>query len=355
MNQLVTVFFCIGALDFLIGGRLKMGEAFERGFGALPNLFITMTGFMTLAPWLSEVAAPVVGPMMRAIGADPSFFAAMVISCDSGGAVLAKAMADDPAAGLYNGLILAGFLGTTITFTIPYSVFNASKENRSAVIRGLMVGFVSIPIGGFLSGLIAGIPMGIVVANTIPAVVMAVLLVILFKVSPEKTAVLFQGLMFVVRAISLFGACVLVLKEFVGLEIVSPIAPASETFSVIATIAFYLAGILTFVKLLQMVLNEPIKKFGKILDIDARGVVGIFTSMCNSMGVIFDIKNYEPRSAMLNVAFLVPGCFAIGDFLAFALQFAPEAAIPQMIGKLITAFGALAAAAVWGTGEEKKA
>ena len=61
-------------------------------------------------------------PVFSAVGCDPSLFASLFLSCDAGGAVLAAQIAQEPSAGLYNGLIVAAFLGSTINGTIPLAL-----------------------------------------------------------------------------------------------------------------------------------------------------------------------------------------------------------------------------------------
>lgn len=115
MAWISAVFFCLGAADTLLGDRLGLGSAFRQGFAAVVDLLLLMTGFMALAPWLGTHLAPVITPVFSAVGCDPSLFASLFLSCDAGGAVLAAQIAQEPAAGLYNGLIVAAFLGSTST------------------------------------------------------------------------------------------------------------------------------------------------------------------------------------------------------------------------------------------------
>ena len=350
MERLAAVFFCIGALDFLTGSRLHLGEAFRRAFGTLPGLFITMTGFMCLAPWISGVAAPAVGPLMTMIGCDPSFFAGLLISCDSGAAVLAREMALDPEAGLYNGMIVASYLGVTISFTIPYALMNSSDVNRGAVVRGLLVGFVTIPLGCVISGVLGGFPAGVILSGLLPIIAMCVLLILLFRISPAAAQKVFLLISYIVRGVSLFGFSAVVLKEYAGISLVGNMTPLDEVLPVIGRIAVFLAGILPAVELLRLVLKKGFDTAASILKIDAEGVNALVTSAVNSMPVIFDLAAYEPRSAMLNTAFFTSACFAVGDFLAFAMQFSPRTALPLMAGKLAAGGIALAAAAAWGPG-----
>ncbi len=120
-----------------MGDRLGLGSAFRQGFAAVVDLLLLMTGFMALAPWLGTHLAPVITPVFSTVGCDPSLFASLFLSCDAGGAVLAAQIAQEPSAGLYNGLIVAAFLGSTINGTIPLALGRLTGTKRAAAVRGL--------------------------------------------------------------------------------------------------------------------------------------------------------------------------------------------------------------------------
>ena len=145
MAWISAVFFCLGAADTLLGDRLGLGSAFRQGFAAVVDLLLLMTGFMALAPWLGTHLAPVITPVFSAVGCDPSLFASLFLSCDAGGAVLAAQIAQEPSAGLYNGLIVAAFLGSTINGTIPLALGQLTGTKRAAAVRGLFLGFLVLP------------------------------------------------------------------------------------------------------------------------------------------------------------------------------------------------------------------
>ena len=152
MAWISAVFFCLGAADTLLGDRLGLGSAFRQGFAAVVDLLLLMTGFMALAPWLGTHLAPVITPVFSAVGCDPSLFASLFLSCDAGGAVLAAQIAQEPSAGLYNGLIVAAFLGATINGTIPLALgrltgTNKKTDRKNSEIAGAFCGDLDhIPI-----------------------------------------------------------------------------------------------------------------------------------------------------------------------------------------------------------------
>ena len=72
--------------------------------------------------------------------------------------MLAAQIAQEPSAGLYNGLIVAAFLGSTINGTIPLALGRLTGSKRAAAVRGLFLGFLVLPVGCLLTGALCGIP-----------------------------------------------------------------------------------------------------------------------------------------------------------------------------------------------------
>ncbi len=344
MSYLAALFFCLGAADFLMGNRFGIGQAFREGLDAIVELLFLMTGFIALAPWINDVTAPVIAPLFESVGCDPSLFAGMLLSCDSGAAVLAQSMAADPTAGLYNGMIVGAFLGITIMITIPLVLENAKGSKKAAVVKGLLVGFVTLPFGCVLTGVLAGFPIALILRNTWPVLVLSLILLLLFRVCQDKVLVIFQVLSLIIRSIALAGFAISVVQETLGVTILHNLTPLSEIFPVICNIGVFLAGILPFMAVLRRILTKPLQKLGQALQINQDSVIGFFICAANPIPVMIGCDKLDDRGCTLNVAFLTAACFAAGDFLAFSMQFAPQLAVPLMIGKLLTGIGSLCAA-----------
>jgi ethanolamine transporter len=355
MTYIAAIFFCLGAADYLLGNRFGLGESFREGLDAIVELLFLMTGFIALSPWLNDVIGPVISPFFLKLGCDPSLFAGMLLSCDSGAAVLASSLAVDSTAGLYNGMIVGAFLGINIMITIPLVLENTRGKNQNPAVQGLLVGFLTLPFGCVITGILAGIPIKIILANTWPVLCISVLLLILFKVFSDKILSIFQGLSFVIRAIALTGFAIDAVQGTLGITILPNLTPLNDIFPVICNIGVFLAGILPFMALLRRILNKPLRALGKVLKINDASVIGLIICAANPIPVMLSSDKLDQKGCFLNVAFLTPACFAAGDFLAFSMQFHRPIAIPLMIGKLITGLLGLGGALVFERIKNKQA
>lgn len=206
INQVITwaavLFLILGGVDYLLGGRFGLGSEFEKGFAAAGRLLLCMTGFIVLAPVLAQLLSPAVSPLFRAVGMDPSLFSGLLLANDSGGAVLALELADDPEMGRFSGLIVGSMMGTTVMFTIPLTVAETTPEHRTAAIYGLLAGIITVPIGCLAGGLAAGFDPGAVLRNILPVLLIALFLTLMLIFF--RTAI--------VGALSLLGKGILALS-----------------------------------------------------------------------------------------------------------------------------------------------
>jgi hypothetical protein len=146
-----------------------------------------MLGMMTIAPALAGLLIPVINPVAKVFGFDPSALAGILIANDMGGAALADSIASDALLGAFHGLCVASMLGATISFTIPVALQSAKKENHDDVLLGLLCGICTIPVGCFISGVVMGISPLTVLINLLPALLISIIIELATKSEEKKT------------------------------------------------------------------------------------------------------------------------------------------------------------------------
>ena len=50
----ISIFFLIGAIDYIIGNKLKLGKYFEDGIKTMGPLVISMVGILSLTPVITR-------------------------------------------------------------------------------------------------------------------------------------------------------------------------------------------------------------------------------------------------------------------------------------------------------------
>lgn len=348
----MAAFAVLGAIDRILGNRFGLGQEFENGILAMGSLALAMVGIVSLAPVLAAILRPVVVPVFRLLGADPAMFAGSLLACDMGGGALAQQMTEDPQAALLGGVITGSMLGATIVFTIPVAMGILEESDRPVMAKGILCGIVTIPVGILVGGLVAGYPIMMVLRNLLPIVILAALIALgLWKAESAMVrgfAVFGKG----VVALVTIGLAAAIVEALTGFALIPGMAPISEGFATVGTIAIVLAGAFPLVFVITKLLRKPLMAVGKTLGINDAAAAGLIASLANSIATFGLVKDMNYRGKVVNIAFAVSAAFVFGDHLGFAAGFAPEIMGAMIAGKLAGGISAIAVA-LWLTRKEE--
>ena len=342
--DMMAVFALLGGLDRILGGRFGLGSRFEEGILSMGSLALAMVGIVSLAPVLAGILKPIVVPVYRLLGADPAMFAGTVLACDMGGGPLARQLTADPQAADLGGVITGSMLGATVVFTIPVAMGILEERDRPAMAKGILCGMVAIPFGILAGGLTAGYAFPMVLRNLVPIVLMALLIALgLWRAEKAMVAAFtaFGKILVAVVTVGLSGA---IIQALTGFAVIPGLAPISEGFETVGTIAIVLAGAFPLVYVLTRVLNKPLMALGKLLGINEPASAGLIASLANSIATFGMVKDMDDRGKVVNIAFAVPAAFVFGDHLGFTAGFAPELLPAMIVGKLVGGVVALGVA-----------
>ena len=327
-------FALFGAVDRIFGNKTGLGKEFENGILAMGALSMAMLGIIVLAPVLARILRPVVVPVYQFLGADPAMFAGTILACDMGAAPLAAELTEDSQAALLGGVITGSMLGATVVFTIPVAMGILQKEDRPFLAKGILCGIVTIPVGILVSGLVAGFPFMMVLRNLIPVVIIAALIALgLWKA--EKFMI--KGFGWFGKGITALitaGLGLAIFQELTGFTFLPNLAPLSEGFQTVGSIAIVLAGAFPLVYLLTKLLRKPLLRLGKLLGIGDIAAGGLVATLANSIATFGLLKDMDDRGKVVNLAFAVSAAFVFGDHMGFTAGFAPEILPAVILGKL---------------------
>ena len=341
---IMAFFALLGAVDRILGNRWGLGKEFEEGILAMGSLALAMVGIVSLAPVLASLLKPVVVPVFGFLGADPAMFAGTILACDMGGGALALQMTENQDAAMLGGILNGSMLGATIVFTIPVAMGILREQDRPAMAKGILCGIVTIPLGILAGGIAAGFSLGMVLRNLIPIVLIAILIAVgLWRAEQAMVRgfALFGKIVVIIVTVGLAAAIV---EELTGFVIIPGMAPISEGFETVGTIAILLAGAFPLVFVLTKLLRTPLMAAGRKLGINDAAAAGLIASLANSIATFGMVKDMNERGKVVNIAFAVSAAFVFGDHLGFTAGFAPEMIGPMIVGKLVGGVSAVTVA-----------
>ncbi len=347
----MAAFALLGAADRIFGNRWGLGQEFENGILAMGSLALAMVGIVTLAPVLAAILKPVVVPFYRVLGADPAMFAGSILACDMGGGALALEMTEDHQAAMLGGVITGSMLGATIVFTIPVAMGILEEKDRGVLAKGILCGIVTIPVGVFFGGLTAGYPVMMVLRNLIPIALLAALIALGLWRAENAMIRGFELFGKVVVGVVTVGLAASIVEALTGYAVIPGMAPISEGFATVGTIAIVLAGAFPLVFVLTKALRKPLMAVGRLLGINDAAAAGLIASLANSIATFGLVKEMNQRGKVINIAFAVSAAFVFGDHLGFTAGFAPEMIGAMIVGKLVGGISAVAVA-MWLTRKE---
>ena len=349
----MAAFAVAGAIDRIFGNRWGLGKEFEEGILAMGSLALAMVGIVCLAPVLAGLLKPVIVPVFAFLGADPAMFAGTILACDMGGGALAVELAASHPAAMLGGVLTGSMLGATVVFTIPVAMGILEEKDRPVMAQGILCGIVTIPLGVLAGGLTAGFPIGMVLRNLIPIVIIAALIALGLWRAENAMVRGFEVFGKLVVAVVTVGLAAAIVEALTGFVIIPGMAPISDGFETVGTIAIVLAGAFPLVFVITKLLRKPLMAAGRWLGINDAAAAGLIASLANSIATFGMVKDMNRRGKVVNIAFAVSAAFVFGDHLGFTAGFAPEMIGPMIVGKLVGGVSAIAVA-MWLTGKEEK-
>ncbi len=340
----MVVFMIIGIIDKILGNKFGFGEKFEEGIMAMGTLTLSMVGIISLAPVLANVLNPIVVPVYKALGADPSMFAGTLLACDMGGYPLAQQLAENQSIIPFAGLIMGAMMGATIVFTIPVGLGIIQKEDHKFLAKGVLAGIITIPVGSFVGGLLIGLSPLVILKNLTPIIIVAILIAIGLKVIPEKMITGFIYFGKFVTAMSLVGLGAIIVETLTGIVIIPGLAPLSDGVTTVGAIAIVLAGAYPLVHFITKVFKKPLMGVGSLLGIGEVSAAGLVATLANNIPMFGMLKDMDDRGKVINVAFSVSAAFVFGDHLGFVAGVDKNTITAMIIGKLIAGATAVAVA-----------
>lgn len=331
----VIVFSILGALDYIVGGKLGLGKEFEKGFSLLGTMALSMVGMIVITPWIASILEPVFSLVWSCFHIDPSVVPAMLFANDMGGAPLATEIAVNEQIGGYNALVVSSMMGVTISFTIPYALGVVKFQQHKGLFLGILCGIVVIPLGCLSSGIILGVPFLQIVVDLIPLLLFSGVLAWGILKCPDTCVKVFSVVAVLIRGLITVGLVVGIVHFLTGKELVSPISTLQEGTMVCMNASVVLSGSFVLMNLVSKLLRKPLGLIGGKIGINQVSALGFASTLVSSAPTFGLMYKMDEKGVVLNSAFSVSAAFVFGSHLAFTVAFDETYVTAMVVGKLV--------------------
>lgn len=336
LSYIFAFFALLGAIDKILNNKFGLGKEFEKGFNLLGPMALTMIGMLSLAPVIAEAMHPAFNFIYNVFKIDPSVIPASILANDMGAAPLARELAKTAAMGGFNGLIVSAMMGVNISYTIPVSLGIVKKEDQKDLFAGFLCGFVTVPLGCFVSGLMLKINIGILLYNLLPLIIFAVLLTLGLIFFKNVCIKLFDILGKIITIIITLGLA-LSLWQFLTGNIILKSLDSFESGGIIClNAAAVLAGAFPLMHVISLILKKPLSIVSQKTGLKEASVLGFLFSSVSCLPTLGAMEKMDKRGIILNSAFIVSASFTFGSHLAFTMAFDKSYVLSMIVGKLIS-------------------
>ena len=334
LEIILGVFALLGAVDRITGNHLKLGKEFEKGILSVGQLALAMVGMISIAPTIAKILIPVCAPLAELFHIDLSFIGGFIAN-DMGGAAIAKELSASTRWGGYNGLVVASMMGVTICFTIPVALKTIDKKYHREVMSGILCGIVTIPVGCITSGLVMGYKFSELILNLMFPILVSLIICIGIVLNADLCRKVFNMIGNIVLVIVTVGLGAGIFEHITGIVLIPYMESVSVGFETVGNIAIILAGVFPLIYVVSRLCGKPFKYVGGWMKINNESVMGLISSLANSIPTFALVEKMNKKGIMVNMAFAVSASFVFGDHLAFTMAFDRNFIFGMIIGKLV--------------------
>lgn len=336
LNIIISLFFVLGAIDYVLGDKFGLGGEFGRAFSFVGRVALSIVGMICLAPVIAQVLGPIVKPVYTFLGLDPSMFISLILPPDSGAYTIAMDMCRNTAVGAWSGTVVAAHIGSSFSFNIPTCLGVIDKSQHRFFSLGALSGLIACPVGCIFGGLLCRLPFFTILVSMIPAIIVSAVIIFGLLFRAEGFIRGFQVFGKVLQVIIIFGLTAAAIQRLTGFVVIPGMKDISEGFLTAGTIGLSMGGILCLTKVLSVVLAKPLKKLSGVLKINEIAVLSCFNSFCAALPGAAVFEKMDERGKVVFASMCVTSANVLGAHLSYIGMNCPEYLMATVISKVFS-------------------
>ena len=336
MLYIVAIFFIIGIIDYIIGNKFKLGIKLIEGINSMGALALSMIGILSITPIISNILTRSILPLLKESSfIDPSIISSSILAVDMGGYKIASSISNNQNMIYFSGILIASIVGCTISFTLPLALGIIKEDDIEILCKGILCGFVTLPISLFIGGLLLNIEINTLINNILPIIILSIFIIIGIYKFPSKTISIFKIISKIIFIISIVGLGLQGVNSIVGEEIIKNLLPIEEVLTIVGKIAIFLAGANVMIEIINRCFYNKINNLSKLLNINSYSVTALIGSLASAVIVFNNFNKLDKRGKIICSSFSVGGAYVLGGQLGYVVTEAKEVTCIYFFVKLL--------------------
>lgn len=320
MNPLVLLmllFFVLGAVDRMFGGRLGMAAGLERGMSQMGAFAISIVGFYCIGVSVIQNHIDSIRTAASGMPFDLSLIPGFLLGPDMGGFPMAVEMARQPEIGLMSGLLLSSSIGCLLSFHLPVALSVIDGKDVPYMMRGMIPGILAVPVGVAVGGVWLGIPAGVLMLQMVPVLILCVILIVGFWLWPGAMEKILGGFGTFIRALSMFLFALVVVGLFYEPLKIAEDSLVAEAVTIVVKIIVIVCGAQVLSDLIVKYASGILEKCAGVLGTNVVSVMGLLLGLVSGAAALPFYSEMDTRGKIMNSAFGVMGAYVLGGQMAF--------------------------------------
>lgn len=315
--MLMLLFFVLGALDRMFGGRMGMADGLERGLAQMGAFAISIVGFYCIGVSVIRDHIDGITGAVSGLPFDLSLIPGFLLGSDMGGFPMAMELAGQTQIGLMSGLLLSSSIGCLLSFHLPVALLVIDNKDVPYMMRGMIPGILTVPVGILLGGMWLGIPVGELIIQMIPVLLLCLILIVGFFSRPTAMEKVLGGFGKFVRALGTFLFVLVVLGLFYEPCKIAEDALVFESVTIVVKIVVIVCGAQVLSDLVVRYASGLLEKCAGLLGVNKASVMGLLLGLVSGAAILPFFSKMDTKGKIMNSAFGVMGAYVLGGQMAF--------------------------------------
>lgn len=338
MNILIAillVFALVGFVDKMFHLKWGLEDIFDNGFTTMGSLAISVIGIYCIGITFVSKNINMLSRLNDYMFFDSSVIIGSLLAPDIGGYPIVSQISHHSGITILAGILLTSTLGCTISFQLPVFLSFLDKKEISNLMKGFIIGIITLPIGLLVSYPFLNINIKIFILNLLPIIVICLILSFMILKIPSITVKILSILANGIKALSYILFLIVIIGLYIPELQYVQLSLVQESVLMVLKIVIIVSGSMVLSELILKYCSKYIDIIAKKLSVNKESIVGFVLNCASSLAMLPLYSKMNKKGKLMNAAFSVSGAYVFGGQLGFIASVSNESVTVYVLTKLL--------------------